>query len=95
MAWHTSGCGRINLNLPRGLFRKVPLTGQADAAAAEIVAHPFIRPQLGKIDPGVLREELDGYGCWNFLELSDHEANLRRYVWLACCDLQEEEACKA
>ena len=33
---------------------------------------------------------LEGYGAWDDEELSDHDANLSRLVWLAACDLDEQ-----
>lgn len=35
------------------------------------------------VDPALLRAELDEYGAWDDEELSDHDANVRRIIWLA------------
>ena len=40
-------------------------------------------------DPDDCRAYLAGYGAWDDDELSDHDANLERLVWLAGCDLRE------
>jgi hypothetical protein len=45
---------------------------------------------LRKVDPELLREELDGFGCWSAEELQDHQANLERLLWIACGDIVEE-----
>jgi hypothetical protein len=39
--------------------------------------------------PDDIRRELKEYGAWDSMELSDHEANLRRFVWIAACDIIE------
>jgi len=50
---------------------------------------PAIRRQLAKIDPAELAKGLRDYGAWYDAELSDHDENLLRFVWLAGCDIAE------
>ena len=39
----------------------------------------------------LLRKHLKGYGCWDARELCDHQANLRRLIWLWACDCREQD----
>lgn len=50
----------------------------------------YVRSQFNVTgDPESCRKFLAGYGAWDDVELSDHESNLNRLVWLAGCDLRE------
>lgn len=51
-----------------------------------------LKNQLKKISPEKLAEELKEYGAWDEIELSNHEENLTRIVWIAGCDIVEELA---
>jgi len=56
--------------------------------ASEAVA--FVRSQFNVTgDAESCRKFLSGYGAWDDDELSDHDANLNRLVWLAGCNLRE------
>ena len=39
--------------------------------------------------PWLLRDHLKGYGAWDLAELCDHQANLKRLLWLWACDCSE------
>jgi hypothetical protein len=54
---------------------------------------PVIADQLAKIDQFVLSSELKEYGAWEGEELSDHGLNLQRILWLAACDITEQDGC--
>jgi hypothetical protein len=41
--------------------------------------------------PDTIRAELKEYGAWDKEELSDDEANWQRLVWIAACNINEEE----
>lgn len=43
-------------------------------------------------DESQCRAYLKGYGAWDENELADHDANLRRLVWLTGCQLYEAKA---
>ena len=47
------------------------------------------------ITPKALRAELKEYGAWDAEELADDDANWRRIIWLAACDIKEELASQA
>lgn len=53
----------------------------------------LVRDGVGsKLDPEAVRDELREYGAWDDDELSDDEANLARIVWLAACNIREEQS---
>jgi len=41
------------------------------------------------LDPLKVREVLRDCGAWDDDELSDHDANLDRLLWIACGDIVE------
>ena len=53
----------------------------------ELLQVPKIRGQFAKLDPVKLRNHLSEYGAWSDEELTDHEQNKIRALWLACCDI--------
>lgn len=64
--------------------------GQCDEDIAELLNVPAIRRQLNKIPADMLALELKEYGAWDETELSDHEANKARILWIACGDIVTE-----
>jgi hypothetical protein len=44
---------------------------------------------LERIDAEALRKELREYGAWDDQELTDHEQNLQRILWIAAGDIVE------
>ena len=87
--WHSSSCGRIELNITRRQAGTLPPHGQQDAAVEALARDPKIARQLRKIDPAVLKAELVQYGAWSDEELADHQQNLIRYLWIAAGDVRE------
>ena len=51
-----------------------------------------ITDQTDQWDAEELAAELEEYGAWDGAELSDHEENVTRMVWLACNDVTENPA---
>ena len=90
MYW-TSSSGRIELNIPKGLASIGYHSGACDADIAELMELDSIKAQLFGIAPQVLSEELKEFGAWDEKELSDHNSNLARILWIACGDIQEGE----
>ena len=45
--------------------------------------------QLDKLDKVTLRKELKEYGAWDIVELSNHNDNLMRWLWISCGDIAE------
>jgi hypothetical protein len=64
--------------------------GRCDDDIAYLRTVPAIRRQLVKLDVTKVAEELKEYGAWDETELADHEQNLNRILWIACCDIVEE-----
>jgi len=62
--------------------------GPCDSDVAALTVK--LRKQLDKLDPEQLRKELKEWGAWDAKELADHEANLRRIVWIAAGNIMEE-----
>lgn len=89
MYW-TSGCGRIELKLTRTQVGAVSQPGvDATPVVEDLLRMPSVRTQLTKLAPDVVAAVLEEYGAWNTKELTDHEANLKRLLWIAGCDLNE------
>ncbi|MGO4441370.1 hypothetical protein [Rhizobium sp. RAF56] len=60
----------------------------APGDASEAVGHVLATFEVsGEIAD--CRAMLRPYGAWEDAELSDHQTNLERLVWLAGCDLRE------
>lgn len=64
--------------------------GRCDDDIGYLRTIPRIRRQLAKIDPETLKRELKEYGAWDDKELSDHDENLNRILWIACGDIVEQ-----
>ena len=90
--WFMSGSGRIELQLTLDQAESASHQGQCDLDVWELSHVPKIARQLAKIEPGTLRDELRESGAWDSEELSDHEQNLQRILWLAAGDIVDESA---
>lgn len=77
--------GRCSIaELPSGCIEDCSGSGSADDAVEYWVDQlKFEAP------PWLLREHLSGYGAWDSAELCDHQANLRRLLWLWACECSE------
>lgn len=87
--WFTSSSGRIELQITQRQAETGYHSGQCDSDILELSKLPAIARQLRKINPQTLREELREFGAWDDVELSDHDQNLQRILWLACGDIVE------
>ena len=92
--WYYAGNGRIELHMSLTQAEMGSHQGQCDDDVRFLSRLPKIKKQLDAIDAAVLRDELREYGAWDTQELSDHEQNLQRVLWLACIDIREEEFAK-
>ena len=86
--WHSGNYGN-ELNLTKKQAAIGSHSGSCDADIAYLRTLPAIRRQLDKLSPDTLRKELKEYGAWNEAELADHDANMTRWLWIACCDIME------
>jgi hypothetical protein len=84
-----SGCGRIDLTINLDDALACSHSGQCDSDVEWLRQQPYIIEQLNGIKPQLLINILREYGAWDDGDLADHEANLDRLVWIACCDTAE------
>lgn len=87
--WYTSGSGRIELQLTKNQALTGSHSGDCEPDVKYLRTLPEISEQLGKINPETLTKELGEYGAWDDDELKDHDQNLTRILWIACCDISE------
>ena len=85
-----AGSGRpLSLRLTLDEAQSCSHPGQCDADIDYLLLTDGISAQVSTWDPETLRAELAEYGAWEETELADHEANIKRMVWLACNDVAE------
>jgi hypothetical protein len=87
--WFTSPLGRIELNMTMEQAKSCAHSGRCDDDVKALMEDAAIRFQLNQIDPEELRKELPEMGEWD--DLSDHETNLMRILWMAAWDIVENE----
>jgi hypothetical protein len=87
--WWSDSSGRIELQMTMAQAQTCFHPGQCDADVAALRQVPAIRRQLAKLEPNSLVKCLAEYGAWDDKELSNHDANLSRLVWIAACDIAE------
>lgn len=89
--WWSSSSGKIELWMFQEQADSVHHSGECDKDV-DLLAHTSnILGQTAALDADVLREVLDEYGCWDENELKDNVANVQRLLWIAGCDIAEEE----
>lgn len=89
--WFTTSSGRIEIEMTTEQAASVSHSGQCDDDVLALSQVPEIKKQVDAIDKDLLAKELDEYGAWDETELSDHEQNIQRIVWIAGCDIDERE----
>lgn len=95
MPYWTESLGRIELRITYAQAAGCSHPGPCDDDVAELRQVPAVRRQLAKLDPARVRDCLREYGAWDAAELADHDVNLTRLLWVACCDLTEQKALAA
>lgn len=90
---YISSNGQIELQMTMEQAESVSHSGDCDDDVKELAKVPAIAEQLAKIDPAILSAELKEYGSWDETERADHDQNLQRLLWLAGCDIAEQEGC--
>jgi hypothetical protein len=88
--WWTESLGRIELRITLKQAQSCSHPGDCEADVRALRQVPAIRRQLDKLEPKVVVDSLREYGAWDDQELADHDMNLTRLLWLACCDIAEE-----
>lgn len=85
----TSSNGRLHLTLSEDQVSTCAHSGDCEADVRWTLAEDDIESQVAEWDPGDLKRELREYGAWDDEELSDHEMNIVRMLWLAANDCRE------
>ena len=87
--YFSTGSGRIELQITKKQAGIGSHAGKCDNDVAYLRTLPTIKRQLAKIDAALLKDELSEYGAWDEIELSNHDENLARILWIACGDILE------
>jgi len=81
---------RFSISLKKADAEACSHPGQCDADVADTLRLPYVRRQLAKIDPELIRAELAEYGAWDESQLSDAAENEHRIIWIAASNMLEE-----
>ena len=84
-----SSSGRIELEIPTKLVSIGYHSGDCQDGIDYLLTLDSIKDQLSNINPVILASELKEWGAWDDAELSVHQNNLQRILWLACGDLTD------
>ena len=80
----------VEIKITNACLDNFPKTGKQDESVEAWVEK--LRPYLDSIPAELIRRTLKSYGAWDVDELSDDEANLRRWLWLAVGNCKEQKA---
>jgi hypothetical protein len=89
--WFTSSSGRIEFQLTREQVMQGHHQGACDDDVAALANDSTITDQLSRVSTDIMALELREYGAWSEEELADRDANIRRLIWLACGDIQDQQ----
>ena len=78
------------LELPESVVDQCSHSGDCFPDIVECIKIPMIENQLKALDPEKLAKELKEYGAWEPEQLAIHEDNLQRILWIAACNIDEE-----
>lgn len=84
----TTSSGRISMNITKEQAWMGFHPGECDSDISNLRSVPAIARQLKRIDTEVLKQELKEYSDW---DVSDHDTNLSRILWLLCGDIVERD----
>lgn len=80
-----------SIELPEDVVRLCHHMGDCDEDITRCMELPEVKAELAEIDPVQLARELSEYGAWTDKELEDHNENLRRILWIAAGDIQDNK----
>lgn len=89
--WFSTSSGRIELAILGDDASAGSHSDSCDNDIEALLTVPYIAEQIDAIDPKLLADELREWGAWDDAELSDHEQNKARILWLACGDIADEQ----
>ncbi len=78
------------LEITKRVARIINHPGDCTHEIISMMQLPEIKRQLNKVAPKNLIDELREYGAWSEEELQNHEDNLQRILWIACCNINEK-----
>ena len=82
MYWNNSNYGNdIELKLTHA--EMMSHQGQCDSDVKFGMTIPYIKKQLDALDKDQIKKELFNYGAWDDDDLSDHQDNLMRWLWVS------------
>lgn len=81
----------LELTLKGRCISECSQSGSVDAEVAFWAPIVFLAKPNQGISPEAIRSELKECGAWDEKELEDTKQNERRIVWIAACDLKEQE----
>jgi hypothetical protein len=85
-----AGSGRpLTLRLSLDDAQSCSHQGWCDQDVADLLRLDRIIDQVAMWEPEILAAELGEYGAWDVSELTDHDTNVERMIWIACCDVSE------
>lgn len=90
MYW-TTGSGRIELRITKAQAATGCHQGHCDDDISVLRLVPPIARQLQELNPELVASELKEYGAWDDKELTNHEENLNRILWIACGDIMDRQ----
>ena len=79
-----------SIELPLDVIEQCHHTGDCDEDVNYCMKLPEVKAELEGIDPENLRRELKEYGAWDSEQLSNHNDNLARILWIAAGNIQDE-----
>lgn len=80
-----------SIELPEDVVRHCHHSGSCDEDVIRCMELAEVKAELSEINPEQLRKELSEYGAWNDDQLMDHQENLKRILWIAAGNIQDEE----
>jgi hypothetical protein len=79
---------RFEVRLPSAAVEECAHPGPCDADVSRWA------PKIAELNPGIrpedVRAELKEYGAWEAADLADDVENWERLVWIAACNVKEE-----
>ena len=91
LRWWCSSCGRLELQIPIELAETAHHSGACDDDVLAISKDEWVRDFTTAWNPDIVVNVLREYGAWEDEELKDRQQNIQRMLWIACCDIAEQE----
>lgn len=82
--------GRFELQMTMAQAESCSHPGDCEHDVRMLMEHPRIKRQRRKIDPELIRQELNEYGAWSDEELADDDMSWVRILWIGANDITEE-----